>query len=64
MVSNLDQSIAAPSRHESGSGIVFRKSIGAYDVRADGRVITCAISNKLRKELVYTSPTLPRSAAA
>ena len=53
MVSNLDQSTAAPSRHETGSGTVFLKSIGAYDVRVDGRVITCAISNMLRKELVY-----------
>lgn len=53
MVSNLDQTIAASSRHESGSGIVFRKSVGSYDVRLDGQIIACSISNMLRKELVY-----------
>jgi len=36
-------------------GIVFRKSLGRYSVHADGRVVLCSISNKLRKHLLYPS---------
>lgn len=35
------------------SGIVFKKSTGIYHVRSGERVVTCAISNRLRKVLIY-----------
>jgi ribosome biogenesis GTPase len=34
-------------------GRVFKKSLGQYFVKADGRVVTCSISNRFRKDLVY-----------
>jgi len=34
-------------------GIVYKKTIGNYVVHAGERVITCAISPRLRKELIY-----------
>jgi ribosome biogenesis GTPase / thiamine phosphate phosphatase len=34
-------------------GTVFKKNTGSYLVQVDGRIYTCAISNKLRKELIY-----------
>jgi hypothetical protein len=34
-------------------GTVFKKNTGSYLVQSDERVYTCAISNRLRKELVY-----------
>ena len=41
-------------------GTVFRKSTGLYTVNAkNGKTVTCSISTKLRKELVY--PTRDRS---
>ncbi len=44
------------------SGLVFKKSQGTYFVRAAGGEITCSISNRLRKQLVYpiAAPTDPR----
>jgi ribosome biogenesis GTPase / thiamine phosphate phosphatase len=36
------------------SGVVVKKSIGSYHVRINGEVITCALSSRLRKQLVYT----------
>jgi ribosome biogenesis GTPase len=45
MLSNSDPS--------SQQGIVFKKSQGNYFVRQNGRVVTCAISNRLRKVLIY-----------
>jgi ribosome biogenesis GTPase len=35
------------------TGIVLKKLKGAYTVRVDGREVVCAVSNKLRKELLY-----------
>ena len=35
------------------TGVVFRKARGLYDVRTDGGVVQCSISNKLRKRLLY-----------
>ncbi len=37
------------------SGKVWKKMLGAYTVESDGRFITCAISNRLRKHLIYPS---------
>jgi len=36
-----------------GTGVVYRKTLGQYGVRSDGQVVDCALSNKLRKQLVY-----------
>ena len=43
------------SSDQSGTdrGTVFKKSQGNYFVRANGRTVVCAISNRLRKVLVY-----------
>lgn len=38
---------------DSRRGSVFRKSLGRYFVKDDGRTVICTISNKLRKALVY-----------
>lgn len=39
---------------EAGStGVVFRKSLGEYAIAFDNRIVTCALSNRLRKQLVY-----------
>ncbi len=35
------------------TGIVFKKSTGSYTVNVNGRSVTCAISNRLRKVLLY-----------
>jgi len=34
-------------------GIVYQKTIGNYHVHADGRVVPCSLSNRLRKKLIY-----------
>ncbi len=36
-------------------GVVIKKNTGTYHVRMDGNVISCAISSKLHKELIYSS---------
>jgi ribosome biogenesis GTPase len=37
----------------ANTGIVFKKSTGVYTVNANGRSVQCAISNRLRKVLLY-----------
>jgi ribosome biogenesis GTPase len=37
----------------TGQGTVVKKSQGTYFVRAGGRVVTCASSSRLRKNLIY-----------
>ena len=39
------------------SRYVYKKTIGNYTVHAGERVISCALSSRLRKEFTYTSPT-------
>jgi ribosome biogenesis GTPase len=39
----------------SDQGVVIRKHIGSCTVEANGRLIPCALSNKLRKELIYST---------
>jgi ribosome biogenesis GTPase len=39
--------------HEMDTGVVYKKTIGFYDVHSNGRVIPCSLSNKLRKNLIY-----------
>lgn len=35
------------------TGIVYKKTLGHYTVHHNGQVITCALSNRLRKQLIY-----------
>ncbi|MGD8403122.1 MAG: ribosome small subunit-dependent GTPase A [Anaerolineales bacterium] len=39
--------------NEDGQGVVYRKMLGHYTVRANGRDIDCALSSLLRKQLIY-----------
>jgi len=39
----------------SNQGIVIRKHIGSCTVRSGGRLVPCALSNMLRKELIYST---------
>jgi len=39
--------------NNSDSGIVFRRAPGLYSVQGESGVVTCSISNRLRKVLVY-----------
>jgi len=43
-------------------GLVIKKSMGSAQVYLDGQTLTCAISNRLRKELIYpiAAPTNPK----
>jgi len=34
-------------------GVVYKKTIGSYGVLADGQLIPCALSRRLRKQLIY-----------
>jgi len=51
----------SPDNPEPGTGTVLKKSQGIYFVRHDGQVLPCAISSKLRKQLIYptSAPTAP-----
>ncbi len=40
-------------RSDRRTGTVFRKARGLYDIRADGGMVRCSLSNKLRKRLLY-----------
>jgi ribosome biogenesis GTPase / thiamine phosphate phosphatase len=42
-----------PTITETEQGTVLRKSLGHYVVKLDGREVSCSITNKLRKELIY-----------
>lgn len=44
--------------HINNKGLVHRKTTGSYSVHLDGRVVTCAMSPRLRKELVYPTAAL------
>ncbi len=35
------------------SGVVYKKTIGNYTVHTNGRVLTCELSNRIRKQLIY-----------
>ncbi|HKJ38126.1 MAG TPA: ribosome small subunit-dependent GTPase A, partial [Anaerolineales bacterium] len=41
------------SNDKDDTGIVFRKTLGHYSVRADGRDIDCELPSLLRKQLIY-----------
>src|SRR5919199_2224652 len=49
----MQQSDDAGAVGRASAGTVFRKSLGQYLVHAEGRLVPCAISNKLRKRLIY-----------
>ncbi len=44
---------AVSAVHKIFEGLVTRKTIGAYTVHSDGRVVVCSISTRLRRELIY-----------
>jgi ribosome biogenesis GTPase len=39
--------------NEDSQGVVYRKTLGHYTVRANGRDIDCVLSSLLRKQLIY-----------
>ena len=39
--------------HPIDVGVVYKKNIGSAIVHANGRVLVCSLSNRLRKQLVY-----------
>lgn len=41
------------------TGVVFKKKLGAYYLQVDDQIVSCTLSSKLRKRLVY--PTADRS---
>jgi ribosome biogenesis GTPase len=47
--------------HVHDQGIVVKKNIGLYQIRTDERVLPCALSPRLRKQLIYpvTNPHAP-----
>jgi ribosome biogenesis GTPase / thiamine phosphate phosphatase len=42
-----------PGQAKYGQGIVYRKTIGRYDVFSNGRLTPCELSPRLRKQLIY-----------
>src|SRR5512143_2946441 len=36
-----------------GQGIVFQKNLGQYSVHSNGREISCDLSSRLHKQLIY-----------
>jgi ribosome biogenesis GTPase len=42
-----------PNTNEHDQGVVYRKTLGHYTVRANGRDIDCVLSSLLRKQLIY-----------
>ena len=42
-----------PDANTQNFGVVYKKTIGNYYVHTDGKVIPCALSNRLRKQLIY-----------
>ena len=38
---------------ENGQGVVFRKSLGHYNVHTNGQKIVCELSSRLHKQLIY-----------
>ena len=54
-MSSIDQPLSAPAAQHQGT--VFKKSLGQYALYCQGNIVTCHISNRLRKQLLY--PTSP-----
>lgn len=48
--SSPEPTLSAPATRQ---GTIVKKSQGSYSVRADGQLLECAISSRLRKQLVY-----------
>src|SRR3712207_5492371 len=49
----MHPSDTAGKGHTMNYGKVFKKSLGQYVVESDGKTVVCAISSRLRKELIY-----------
>jgi len=45
--------LAEPNQTKYGQGVVYRKTIGSYDVFSGERLVPCEISPRLRKQLIY-----------
>lgn len=45
--------ISNSNRDEIKTGIVYKKSLGIYHIHSNGYDLPCAISSKLRRELIY-----------
>lgn len=43
------------TNNSDGQGVVFRKNLGHYSVQTNTKEITCSLSSRLRKELIYPS---------
>jgi ribosome biogenesis GTPase / thiamine phosphate phosphatase len=52
-ITNLNDSSLMQPDHVKDCGVVYKKTIGNYFVHTNGRVIPCAISSRLRKQLIY-----------
>lgn len=38
---------------DTNQGIIFKKTVGSYAVQTDGRMVTCSLSSRLRKEFEF-----------
>lgn len=47
------ENIETPDTNAKDQGVVYKKTIGHYFVHTDGKIIPCALSNRLRKQLIY-----------
>jgi ribosome biogenesis GTPase len=53
-VTNSDDTATVEAHiDKDNTGVVYKKTIGNYHVFADERMITCALSSRLRKNLIY-----------
>ncbi len=41
------------TEHSNDHGVVYKKNLGQYHVHAGGRVVSCVLSSRLRKQLIY-----------
>jgi ribosome biogenesis GTPase len=48
-----DTGCVKPQQAVYKQGVVYKKNIGWYQIHSDGDVITCSLSSRLRKELIY-----------
>ncbi len=50
---NFQNNNGSKSSHHLQPGTVYKKTIGSYTVHSGGRIVTCSLSSRLRKELSY-----------
>jgi ribosome biogenesis GTPase len=49
----IQETLTMNTNDKDDIGVVFRKTLGRYTVRADGRDIDCVLSSLLHKQLIY-----------